>query len=218
MNVIFGASGFAKEAFLICRRLNKANNNITNNIDYFVVEEKDSTNGSALHGIPIISESSFFNHFADVELSAFIAIGSPAIRKSVVEKISSWNAKVNFPTLIDPSVIMDEEVGRVVIDEGVIICAGVILTTDIKIGRFTHINLDTTIGHDVEIASFTTLSPGCHISGKVSIGNDVFCGTGTVILENLSIADQTTLGAGCVVVKNITESGIYTGVPVKRMS
>ena len=218
MNVIFGASGFAKETFLICRRLNKANNTVANNIDYFVVDDKDTRSEATLHGIPIIGESSFFNQFQNLEISAYIAIGSPAIRKSIVEKISRWNTKVNFPPLVDPSAIMDEDVGRVILDEGVIICAGVIMTTDIKIGRFTHINLDTTVGHDVEISSFTTLSPGCHISGKVSIGSCVFCGTGAVILENLSIADKTTLGAAGVVVKNITESGVYVGIPAKRMN
>ena len=217
MNVIFGASGFAKETFLICRRLNKAHNTVANAIDYFVVEDQDAVNTDSLHGIPIIGEASFFNQYANSDLSAFIAVGSPVVRKAIVEKISTWNAKVNFPSLIDPSVIMDEEIGRVVIGDGVIICAGVILTTDIKIGRFTHINLDTTVGHDVEISSFTTLSPGCHISGKVIIGTGVFCGTGAVILEGLSIADKTTLGAGSLVVKNITESGVYVGVPVKRM-
>ncbi len=217
MNVIFGASGFAKQVFLIYRRVNKANKNFADEIDYFVVEDKDIDSGATLHGIPIIGESSFFSQFENIELTAFIAIGSPTIRKDIVEKISKWNPKVYFPSLIDPNVIMDEKPETIKIGKGVVICAGSILETDVEIGDFSHINLHCTLAHDVHVSSFSTISPRTCVAGNVRLGSGVFCGMGTLIIDGLTIADNSFLGAGTVVIKDITEAGTYIGAPARKI-
>lgn len=77
------------------------------------------------------------------EIYAVCAVGSASVRKRIVSKFQ--NSKVKFATVIDPSVIISD---RVQIGEGTIICAGTIITVDVKIGNHVIINLDCTIGHD----------------------------------------------------------------------
>ncbi len=64
--------------------------------------------------------------------------------------------------------------------KGTVICAGCILTTNIKMGNHVQINLDCTIGHDVIMDDYATLAPGVHVSGYVSLGKRVYVGTGQI--------------------------------------
>lgn len=210
LRIIFGAAGFAKETLLVFRRRYP-----DDKINYFVSTDADPLVGDLLIGVPVISETEFFSLAGGPHLEIFIAIGSPKIRKQLYEKITEWDPSVRFPALIDPSVVMDSAVGALQISDGSIICAGSVLTTDIIIGRFSHINLNCTVGHDSEIGSFSTLSPGVHVSGNVTIGDGVFCGSGAVILEGLHLAPDSVIGAGAVLVSSTPGPGVYIGVPAK---
>ena len=46
---------------------------------------------------------------------------------------------------------------------GVIICAGVRLTNNIKVGNFSILNLNATVGHDTIIEHFVNVAPGKYI-------------------------------------------------------
>ena len=100
---------------------------------------------------------------------------------------------------------------------GNIICKGNILTTNIEIGNFNHINLNCTVGHDVQFNDYITVYPGVNISGNVIINDCVEVGTGTKIIKGKKIVKETVIGAGSVVVKDIIENGTYIGIPAKQM-
>lgn len=212
MKVIFGAGGFAKESHLIFRRAFQSNQ-AKNRIECFVCADGDLLAGSQLKGVPVVTESEFFERYRDTTLEVYVAVADPSIRRKIVAKIRNWNALVSFPTLIDPSVIMDVEDEAVSLGEGVIVGIGSILETDIQIGDFCQINMDCTVGHDSILGDFSTVSPGSHISGNVRLGDDMFCGAGVVIIDGLSVASNVVLGAGAVVVKDLNEPGTYVGVP-----
>lgn len=210
MRVIFGAAGFAKETHFILRRLDQQRD-----VNYFVSSDNDNMVGSLVKGVPVISETEFFLLQNISNLEAFIAIGSPKIRKHLYEKITKWQPSVKFPPLVDPDVVMDTATDAIQVGDGSIICAGSVLTTDITIGKFAHINLNCTVGHDSKIGNFSTLSPGVHVSGKVTIGDGVFCGTGAVILERLHLASDSVIGAGAVVISSTPGAGVYVGIPAR---
>jgi acetyltransferase-like isoleucine patch superfamily enzyme len=78
-------------------------------------------------------------------------------------------------------------------------------------------NLSCTVGHDVKIGDCNVFNPTVNISGGVHVKNNVLIGTGAQILQNLSICDESIVGAGAVVVKNIKETGIYAGIPARKL-
>jgi sugar O-acyltransferase (sialic acid O-acetyltransferase NeuD family) len=215
MNVIFGASGFAKEVEFIISRLEKvANTNF--NISYFVSADDDVNLGKMIKNIPVISEDEFYRKFSNIKVNCFIAVGSPKLKMKIVNRLKN-EATPNFPILIDPSVYYDKRPNAINFQEGAIVCGHTILTTDIHVGSFAHINIDSTVGHDANIGDYVTLSPGVHISGNVKICENVFVGTGAVILENITIANEAVIGAGAVVVSNISISGTYVGIPARKV-
>lgn len=209
MNVIFGASGHAREIAFILRSIGKK-------VDYYVAINSVA---NFINNVPVISEKSFFELSFDKgwDINAFVAIGNNTLRRVVVEKIKSANPDIAFPNLFHSSVIKDELADVIELGEGNIFFPRTILTTDIKIGNHNHFNSNTSISHDCNIGDFNTLSPRVTIAGNVQIGNLNFFGTGAIVIDNLCLASNLVIGAGATVVDNLSEKGTYVGLPAKKI-
>lgn len=146
------------------------------------------------------------------DLAVTIAIGNPRIKMSVTEKIT--NTKVSFPALIHPTVIIGDR-NSIEIGEGCIICASVIITTNVKIGDFVILNLACTVGHDCIIGNYASFMPSVNISGEVVVGDGVYVGTGAKIINQLEIGENTVIGAGAVVTASFPADCTAVGVPAK---
>lgn len=142
------------------------------------------------------------------DVYAVCAIANAKIRRQVVQSLCG----VKYAALIDPSVIISD---RVEIGEGCIICAGSIITVDIKIGAHSVIETACTIGHDAILSDFTTLYPGANISGNVILGGCNEIGTGSQVIQGIRIGEGTIVGAGAVVVHDLPDNCTAVGVPAK---
>ncbi len=199
--IIFGAGGFAKEAYMVA-----ISAGLRDKVLCFM-ESDDIWKKRKVLDVEVMPVS-----FFDAEKhKMFVAIGDPIARKRIVESLP---ANTEYYSLIHPNAIISEWVE---IGEGSIVCAGCILTCDIKIGRHAHINLDCTIGHDCLIGDFFTSAPSANINGNCTIGECVYLGTNVSLREKISITDHVIVGMGGMVVKNITEPGTYIGFPVKKV-
>ena len=146
------------------------------------------------------------------EYELVIAIGDSNDREKIANSLPK-NTK--YFTHIHPSVQIhgnDVEIG-----EGSIICAGTIITTNVKIGKHAHLNLMTTIGHDNIIGNYFTTAPGVKISGNSNIGNKVYFGTNSCNKEKTTICDNVIVGLNSGVVKHIDKPGVYVGTPAIKI-
>jgi len=194
---IIGAGGFAKEVYWSLSLMERIGT-------IFFVDDK-YYDGSNLT-LPL-------SKFDPKEYEVVVAVGEPKDRFDIVNRLPK---DTKYFTHIHPSVqILGEDIQ---IGEGSIICAGTIITTNVTIGKHAHLNLQTTIGHDCEIGSYFTTAPGAKISGNCKIYDCVYVGTNASIKQKLSIHSLTTIGSNAAVVKHIEESGIYVGVPAKKIN
>jgi UDP-3-O-[3-hydroxymyristoyl] glucosamine N-acyltransferase len=67
------------------------------------------------------------------------------------------------------------------------------------------------------LGDFVTTAPNVNISGNVTIKDGVYLGTASCVKEKLTICEDVVLGMKASVVKDITESGIYVGIPAKKI-
>jgi sugar O-acyltransferase (sialic acid O-acetyltransferase NeuD family) len=217
LNFLFGTGGFAKEVDWLIHetRISKGDDYTPH---YYVAEDTSGLVGQTLNGREIISESSLRERFGEGTHNCFIAVGSPYMKQKIVMQLKNDMKSCSFPNLIHPNVLYDRRFGKVLFGEGNIICAGCILTTDIVIENFVHLNLGTTVGHDTVIGNYATISPKVGISGNVRIGDRVFLGTGANVLERLAIFSDIIVGAGATVVRDLREPGTYVGTPAKKMN
>lgn len=202
--VIIGSGGFAREVAWLIEDINKVN--LEWNILGFI--DNNSIIDTEINGYKVIGNDDWL---LEQEVYVVNAVGDSQLRKKIID-IISINNKLKYPILIHPSVIYSE---LVTFGEGAIICAGNILTVNIKIGKHVIINLDCTIGHDANIADFATVLPSVNISGDVNIKSCVSIGTGSAIIQGITIGENSTIGAGAVVVKDLPENCTAVGSPAK---
>lgn len=210
--VIIGAGGFGREVRWLTERINETNRRQGRKESWRLAGFIDDgiEAGTIMDGIPVLGGTSWLENF-NQEISAVCAIGNALTRKAVVERIIK-KARVHFPNLIDPSVMMSD---TVILGKGNILCAGNILTVNIQIGDFTILNLDCTVGHDVRIGSYVTMYPSVNVSGAVSIGNCSEIGTGCHIIQGITIAPETISGAGSVIIRDLPGRCTAVGNPAK---
>ena len=204
---IYGAGGFGREVLALIKDINKVQPT-WNFIGFF----DDGRNiGDTINGFSVLGNIESLNNW-ETPLSVVVAIGTPRVKQVVVDRIC--NDKVDFPTIIHPSVIIGDS-DFVSIGKGCIICAANILTTNIEIKDFVIINLACTIGHDTVINDYAAFMPSCNVSGEVVIEKGVYCGTGVKIINQVSIGEYSIIGAGAVVAKNQPGHATIVGVPAK---
>lgn len=139
------------------------------------------------------------------------AIGSPAIKQIVCEKLLERSA--NFHTLIHPSAVVGVNVK---LGRGVVICPQAVLTVDIELGDFVAVNCHSSIGHDVVIGDYTTLSGHCDVTGNVRIGASTLLGSGARILPSKKVGSNALVGAGSVVIRSVGDGQKVFGNPARK--
>ncbi len=204
--IIYGAGGFGREVAWLAQRIEGYH-------PVCFVEDSTTKHGEIINKLPVMSLDDAYTQFPEAQIS--VGIGSPKVRQAITAKAISKGFQL--ASLIDPTAQYSEfiEMGS-----GTVICAGNILTTNIKLGTGVQINLDCTIGHDAILDDYTTLAPGAHVSGWVHMGKRVYIGTGATIIngtsENpLTIGDDAVIGAGACVTKSIPARVTAVGVPAK---
>ena len=205
--VIIGAGGFGREVAWLIERINNVKST-WNNLGF--IDDNLSENENIYDDLKIVSN---IDTLLDCKKEIYVvcAVGNSKTRKIIIDKLIK-NSNIKFATLIDPAVIMSKSVK---IDEGCIICAGSILTVDIKIKRHSIINLSCTVGHDVILNEFTTVYPNVNISGNVNIGICCELGTGTKLIQGKNVGDNTIVGANSCVIKDIPSNVVAVGSPTR---
>lgn len=204
---VFGAGGFGREVLTLINDINKVEPT-WEIVGFF---DDGHKKGEIINDVPVLGGVHELNEWKE-PLSLVIAIGTPKIKKTILSNIK--NNKIDYPTLIHPSVMIGDT-KFVTIGKGCIICAANIITTNIEIEDFVILNLACTVGHDTIIKDYAAFMPTCNISGEVVIGEGVYCGTGVKIINQTSIGDHTIVGAGAVIAKPVPADCTAVGVPAR---
>jgi sugar O-acyltransferase (sialic acid O-acetyltransferase NeuD family) len=200
---IIGAGGFAREVLSYLHEQISADNEV-----FFVVDDHYFVAEQIVCGLPVMKRSDFTEQSEDVRV--LVAVADPKVRAEMLRRMPLG---VIHHTLVSKYARTYD----CVIGAGGIVCPGTVVTCNVDIGKFCHLNLNTTVGHDCVIGDYFTTAPGVHISGNVKIGDRVYFGTNASVREKISICDDVTIGMGSVVVKDIVEPGVYAGIPARRI-
>lgn len=203
--VILGAGGFAREVAWLVEEINKENE--TWNLLGFI-DENENNHSKIINGYKVLGDFDWFND--KKEIYCVCAVGNTKSKKNMIGK--AIKKGIRFAILIHPKV---RKSSHVEIEEGTIICASNIITTNIKIGKHVILNLDCTVGHDAIIEDYVTILPGVNVSGTVIIQEGCNIGTGCAIINDTKIGAWTTVGAGAVVVNDLPSNCTAVGVPAK---
>ena len=205
--MIIGASGFGREVAWLTERINEVSPSW--NLKGFI-DDNEALWGTEVDGIKVLGGC---DHVASYPQAYYVcAVAASKTRKRIIGKLKTLVSDIRFATLIDPSVIVSE---RAEIGNGSVICAGSIISVDLKIMQHVIVDWNCTVGHDVTMESFVTLYPNVNVSGNTKIEECVELGTGTQIIQGKTIGRDTIVGAGSVVVRDLPSGCTAVGIPAK---
>ena len=203
--LIYGAGGLGREVLSLVKALPEWE------VAGFI--DDSHPKGAIVHGVAVLGDFSLLRGVRK-HTAMVLAIGDPAAKENILGRIN--NSFLEFPVLIHPSAVL-QDADRILIGRGTVICAGAVLTTDIRIGEHVLINLNATIGHDVVIGDQSSVMPGVTLAGGVNVGKAVLIGSGVNVRNSIRLGSGCTVGMGSVVIRNTDPGIVVAGVPAKPL-
>ena len=205
--VIVGCSGYGREMFTVIAAINAVSDawKVTGFLD-------DTPAEANLRRLERLGAAWLGPNETLAQLDAHyvIGIGDPLIRALVAARLEPMGRPA--ATLVHPAATLGPD-NRLA--DGVVLGAGVQITTNITLGRHTHLNLNVTVGHDSVLGDHVQANPLAAVSGDCGIGREVLIGTGAVVLQGRSVGDGATVGASACVVRDVEAGRVVKGVPAR---
>lgn len=206
---VYGAGGFGREVKMLIDQINELGTQ-PSKWEFVGFYDDGLEKGLMVNGFPVLGGVNDLNEIPE-NIAIVIAVGNPITKKNIVGKIN--NQHVHYPVLIHPNVLIGKD--DVSIGQGSIICAGCLITVNIKIGKHVILNLSCTVGHDTVISDYCSFMPSVNISGEVRLSQCVYVGTGAQIINRADIGEETIVGMGAVVSKSLPAKCTAVGIPAK---
>ena len=214
--VIVGAGGFGREVHDVVEAMNAAGTGM-DLIGY--VDDQDATDdllarlgSSRLGSIDLLCDRNPNGPVGD-DVGYVIAIGAGEVRRTLDERLTAAGRRAL--TLVHPMATVG---GDNRIAEGCILTAGARVTTNITLGRHTHLHVNCTIGHDSVLDDFVSVYPGATVSGNVHLADGVTIGTGANVLPGVTVGAGAFVGAGAVVTSDVEPGVTVAGVPARPIN
>ncbi len=207
--IVIGASGHARVIIDIIEKQGV--------YEIFGLVDSFKTIGSKIYNYSILGTEKDIPYLVknhDI-LGGIIAIGDNFTRMSMYHEILSYNLNFQFISAIHPDAIIAK---NITFGEGTCVMAGVIINSDVTIGKQCIINTKSSIDHEVIIHDFSSVSPGVTIGGLSNIDKCTAISIGATVFEGVKIGKYTVIGACSMVNRDIGDNKLAYGIPVKEIA
>lgn len=204
---IIGAGGFGREVVQLIKDINQ----VTSQWEVLgFIDDNPDLAGTAINDLPVLGGLDWLKDHPETQ--AILAVGSPQAKQAMVQQLAPYH--LTYPNLIHPRAVIGDDL---ILGEGNIITAGVILTVNIRLGSHLSIHTNATIGHDSVVEDYGTILPNASIAGNVTLHEGVLMGANATIIQQLDVAAGTVIGAGATVVRSIPEACTVVGTPAQSI-
>lgn len=209
---VFGASGFGREVMPLLRQQLLAKGMQPSDLVFV----DDAAQPAVVNGHRAMTYAQWLAEPADQRFIT-IAIANSAVRQKLVERCQADG--VQFVEVRAGNVVQLDECE---LDKGAVLCPLVILSSNVKIGKHFHANMQSYVAHDCVVGDYVTLAPSAMCNGNVVLEDHVYIGAGALLKQGkpgkpLIIGKGAVVGMGAVVTKNVPPGVTVIGNPAKVM-
>jgi len=210
---IYGASGCGRSILPVARQQLIAQGVDPDRLVFI----DDASAEDSINNHRVLAYNDFVNEGASDRFVA-IAVADGAARELLAAKCSADQISV-WTVRADNVVIMDD----VEIGEGALLSPFVTITSNIRIGRYFHCNLNSYVEHDCRIGEFVTFAPGVKCNGNVVIEDHAYIGSGAILRQGrpgspLRIGRGAVVGMGAVVTHDVAAGVTVVGNPARPVA
>jgi sugar O-acyltransferase (sialic acid O-acetyltransferase NeuD family) len=209
--VIIGAGGSGREVHDVVEAVNEAAGSPTPPYDFLgFLDDGRVDMQLLLNRGPLLGPVATMERLGS-DVHYLIGIGNGTTRR----KIDEWMIGLGHlsPVLVHPSSVIGNHL--VLLAPGTVVCPHCSVTTNVSIGRHTHLNRMSTVGHDSVLGNYVTLNPGATVSGNVTLEDEVNLGTNASVIQGCTVGIGSIIGAGAAVIRDIPAGVTAVGVPAK---
>ncbi|HSK96940.1 MAG TPA: NeuD/PglB/VioB family sugar acetyltransferase [Euzebyales bacterium] len=204
--VILGAGGFGRNILDVIDALNRQRPR------YHVVGFLDPDE----HALPVTTRPGGAvigtdDDLAKLDARFVISVASTTLRRELDRAVVRAGKQV-VDALVHPTCSIGADVD---LGAGAVLTPGVRVASNVTVGRHTHVNFNSSVGHDAVLEDFVTVFPQVAISGYATLEQGVTMGTGSVVIPGVRIGAGATVGAGAVVVRDVPPHVTVVGVPAE---
>lgn len=213
---VFGTGGFSLEVLASIRNGKFRSNELDLSKIHSRRILKVGKPGEEFTGDDQILENEFLD--SNAERYFVLAISDKSVRQKLAELALRHNA---IPiSLFDENSRISEDSQ---IDIGAILSPFSLISPNVEVGRFFHLNIYSYVAHDVKIGSYVTFGPKVSCNGNTIIQDNVYIGTGATLINGQSgkplvVGESATIGMGAVVIRDVEPFSTVVGNPAREIA
>lgn len=203
--LIVGTGGHAMDSFEVWHQRYKSND-----VCFFNNLEPDfEFSDSYFKQFGIIKNIDELRTYFEKKNDFILGLGNPK-KRELLTNLMVKNGGSPFRLISESAII-----GSInnVIEDGVTIMNGTVVTINCFIGYNSLINTNVTLAHDCRIESYVEIAPGANIAGNCTIKEYAFVGIGATILPNVTVGEHAIVAAGSVVLIDVPPYTMVAGNP-----
>ncbi len=178
--------------------------------------DRSHLDSDSFKGLPVVAfedVENFFsteNHFMFVPLTAR---DSNQLREGKYLEAKKKGYKIASYISSKATILPESDIG-----ENCFILENNTIQSFVEIGNNCILWSGNHIGHHTKIKDHCYLASHVVVSGRVTIENNCYLGVNATIRDGINIAYKSVIGAGALVMRSTVESGVYMGLPCKKIS